>query len=531
MPARSSTVQVSPEEHKREERDGRGSPPRSEEIQARVQEQFEGLLAFAQGARGYSFCEFERELVGLVFALGRLLAELFLCQRHEELKTAPSEVIGGKRYQRAQAQSRRLGTFFGKVRYWRTYLHAPGGGEYPLDRLLKLPVHGFSLLLTSLMTRLATQMSYEQVTRQLRLFLGWSPSKTTVEAAVLGLGRHTAPWFANAPLPEDDGEVLVIMFDGKATPTATEAELQKRRGKRRPPRVEGSPRHRGRQRRRWRGRKKRRKKGNHSKNGKAANVVVIYTLKRGFDVDGEPVLKGPIGRRIYASYASKRHAFAIARRQADRRGFAADSGKTVQIVTDGDADLARLAKEVFPEAIHTLDVMHALESIWKAGRSLYREGSEEIEAWVDKQRRRLYEGRVEKILCGLRKVQTRLSPTGPGSKAKRQGMKEAIRYLERRVPMMNYAELIEQDLEISSGPVEGAVRYVVAQRFDCAGMRWIKERSEALLQLRCIEVNGEWEEFIRFVHRAASASANGPSHKLRLLASTPQPLPDLELAA
>ncbi|MBL4846629.1 MAG: ISKra4 family transposase, partial [Planctomycetes bacterium] len=50
--------------------------------------------------------------------------------------------------------------------------------------------------------------------------------------------------------------------------------------------------------------------------------------------------------------------------------------------------------------------------------------------------------------------------------------------------MMNYDYLLKQDLEIGSGSVEGAVRYVVAQRFDAAGMRWIRERAEALLQLR-----------------------------------------------
>ena len=40
-----------------------------------------------------------------------------------------------------------------------------------------------------------------------------------IENTVLGLGRHTAAWFEHAPAPEGDGEVLVIMFDGKGAPT------------------------------------------------------------------------------------------------------------------------------------------------------------------------------------------------------------------------------------------------------------------------------------------------------------------------
>ena len=45
------------------------------------------------------------------------------------------------------------------------------------------------------------------------------------------------------------------------------------------------------------------------------------------------------------------------------------------------------------------------------------------------------------------------------------------------------------------------MRYVVAQRFDCSGMRWIVENAESLLQLRCMEVNGDWEDFFAWILR------------------------------
>ena len=97
--------------------------------------------------------------------------------------------------------------------------------------------------------------------------------------------------------------------------------------------------------------------------------------------------------------------------------------------------------------------------------------------------------------------------------------------------MTNYKELLEQDLEISSGAVEGAVRYVVSQRFDSAGMRWIRERAEALLQLRCIENNGEWDAFMKFVHATGPGRTNAPSQERHLLASKPEPLPIFGAAA
>jgi len=31
-------------------------------------------------------------------------------------------------------------------------------------------------------------------------------------------------------------------------------------------------------------------------------------------------------------------------------------------------------------------------------------------------------------------------------------------------------------------------------------MRWIKERAQAVVQLRCIQATGDWESFERFVH-------------------------------
>lgn len=521
-------------------------------VERRAREHFASLLRLARSEEK-SFYDFERLLVPLVFALGRLLLALFLAERHQRHQTSPSELVEGLRYERRTPQGRWLGTFFGKVRYWRTYMYGPAGrGYYPLDRALGLPADGFSVGLTGLMARLATKLSYATTQLMLRCFLSWAPSTTTIEQAVLGLGRRTQAWFEQAPAPENDGDVLVAQIDSKSPPTATEAELQKRRGKRKPARVPGSPRHRGgkkqrrrrakgkqdsprhrgRQKRRLRGKKKRRRKGDKSKNGRMVTLVVMYTLRRGVDREGNPVLIGPINRRVYASYGPKRHAFAIARREADKRGFSSGSGKTVQLVTDGDEDFERYGKEFFPEAIHTLDVFHAIEYLWKAGRSLHREGSKALEAWVAEQRDRLFKGHAGAIVRDLDKALEALPPTGPGNKGKRKRLGEAITYLSKRVTMMNYDELRERDLEIGSGAVEGAVRYVVSQRFDSAGMRWIRERAEALLQLRCIEINGDWDAFMAFVHATGPGKANAPPlEEACLLASEPGPLPTLGVAA
>ena len=190
-------------------------------------------------------------------------------------------------------------------------------------------------------------------------------------------------WFEQAPAPQGDGEVLIIQVDSKGAPTAPEQELARRRGPRRRKRAKAaSPRHRGRLDRRRRGKKPRRKKGDKSKNARLATVVVLYTLHREKH-QGRWVLCGPLNQWTYASFAPKRHAFEVARREADKRGFSRGSGRVVQVLTDGDEDLAYYTRELFPEAIHTIDVMHVIESLYKAGECLYAEGSPELSCWVE----------------------------------------------------------------------------------------------------------------------------------------------------
>ena len=249
--------------------------------------------------------------------------------------------------------------------------------------------------------------------------------------------------------------------------------------------------------------------------------MVMYTLKQ--SADG--TLEGPCHKKVYASHAPKRHAVAIARREADKRGFGRDRDKVVQIVTDGDPDLERYIEEFFPEAIHTLDVYHVTEYLWEAGHALYQEGSAELEAWVNTQKEALYAGRVADIITALDERRA-LLPPGP----KHDCLEKVSGYLDKRQAKMDYKSLRAQDLEISSGAVEGAVKYVIAKRFDCGGMRWIKERAEPLLQLRCIEVNGDWDAFISFVHDKTKKQAQQTHKIITLNRQQPAPLPTYGLA-
>ena len=372
----------------------------------------------------------------------------------------------------------------------------------------------------ALAARLATKLSFAEARSTLSLFMPSAPSTEVIEHAVLGFGQRTQQWFKERPAPAGDGEVLTIMIDSKGAPTVTAEELRRRRGKRRPRPEGASPRHRGRQRRKRHPKKARRRKSDKSKNANMATMVVMYTLKQ----DGKNLL-GPINRFLYASFAPKEHAFVVAQREAIKRGFGPASGKTIQLVTDGDDCLARYRTKYFPDAIHTIDIMHIIERLWDAGGGCFREGSAELKEWVELQKQRLYEGRVHLILDELR------GKMGVSSAARKKRLGKTLLYIEKRIGCMNYKELMAKDLEIATGSVEGAVKNVIGKRCDNGGMRWIRERAEAVLQLRCIEINGDWDAFIDKVHDDNRRDADAAGDRRRLQTDQASPLPQMSLAA
>jgi hypothetical protein len=494
-------------------------------VMVEARQQFDELLDCCQQSE-YSFWEFEKHLRSLLAALACLLVRLFLTARHQRLELRPYLQTGTHRLGDLYAE-RQLKTAFGTLTYGRAHLISVKGGHgfHPLDAVLGLTRDHFSPWLMQLVARLATRLSYPATRLVCKAVLGWSPATEAIEQVVLGLGRQAAPFVQQQGAPPDDGEVLVIEVDGKCPPTATEAELRKRRGKRqhRLSCACNCQRHRGRAKRRTRGSKKRRKKGDKSKNGKEVMVVVMYTLRRGDD--GQ--LHGPINKKVWASFAGRKAAALWARAEATKRGFGSETTKTVQLVLDGAKGLKQNLEPLFPGALFTLDICHVVEKLWDLGHRFHAEGSAELKAWVEELKALVYQGRVAELVERLRGLQKQVPTHGPGTKGRRQTLEKLIRYLEPRLNMMRYQEWIEQDLVIASGQVEGAVRHVVGERLDCAGMRWLQGKAEALLHLRCIELNGDWEAFFAWAHQRHQ---NELREKRRVKVLTDEPLTLAEAA-
>lgn len=246
------------------------------------------------------------------------------------------------------------------------------------------------------------------------------------------------------------------------------------------------------------------KKGDKSKNGKEVVVVVMYTLRRGDD--GQ--LHGPLNKTLYATFAGRKAAALGARAEATKRGFGPDTTQTVPIVLDGAKGLKHNLEPLFPKAIFTLDVYHVVEKLWALGHHFHAQGSKALQDWVEDLKVLVYGGKIKPLVKRLKRWRRQTPKHGPGTKGRRQALARLIGYLQPRLAMMRYREWGAQDLVIASGQVEGAVRHLVGERFDCAGMRWRQDKAEALLHLRCIELNQDWDKFVTWLQRKIQARLN-----------------------
>lgn len=505
------------------------------ELEARCRREFNNVLDVVREAaqRPNSTLTFEPQLWARVMCLGRMLFALWLCHADKVIMARLERgwVRGSRFFERRGSQSREIGTLFGKLQYRRGYAYCAEAerGYFPLDEAIGLTADAFTPLVVSHICRLATRMSYEAATVVFGWFLQWAPATRTVQELTMGLGGQAQKFAAQAPAPppDDEGEVLVIQIDSKGIPTATKAELESRRGPRPPGPAEPSRRHRGRDKRSKQGPRPRLDPDDHSKNARMATLVVLYTLAQDPN-SSAPRLLGPRNPRVHASFSPKRYAFQVARREAEKRGFGPDSGKRIQFVYDGDEDLETYRQQYFGDypadhVIVTADIMHVLEYLWAAGSTLYPQDKDDRARWVGIQKARLLRSEGERVRQELRDRLAAVPKTGPGTKDKRKQLEATLRYLNTNAHRLDYKLVRDCDLELASGMVEGAVRNLIGLRFDQGGMRWIADRAEPLLQLRCIEINGQWDDFFSWLHR--TIKRHDPDTPLRLRSRNPPPMP------
>jgi len=216
----------------------------------------------------------------------------------------------------------------------------------------------------------------------------------------------------------------------------------------------------------------------------------VFT-QTGFDEEGRPVrdeastsYTGAIetaedfGKRIYA--------------EAIRRGT--DRAQEVVVLGDGAAWIWNIADEAFPCAVQIIDIYHAREHYWKAGRAVLDHDKKKLHKWADRRRKELDKGQVEKVIEAIRQL-------SPSSECYREICEKAINYFEKNKERMRYNVFRMRGFFVGSGVLEAGCRSVIGQRLKQSGMHWSVEGANNIISLRCCFFSNRWEDF--WEYRAA----------------------------
>jgi hypothetical protein len=101
------------------------------------------------------------------------------------------------------------------------------------------------------------------------------------------------------------------------------------------------------------------------------------------------------------------------------------------------------------------------------------------------------EGHARTVAGTIRRQATN-AHLGP---SQRKPADEAAAYLTNKAPYLDYRTALEQGWPIATGIVEGACRHLIKDRMDITGARWSLAGAEAILKLRAIKANGDFDQY------------------------------------
>ena len=137
------------------------------------------------------------------------------------------------------------------------------------------------------------------------------------------------------------------------------------------------------------------------------------------------------------------------------------------------------------------DFVHVLEYLWNATWCFHAARDPAAEQWVHRQATAVLNGHARRVAGQIRRKATnaRLGP------ANRKIAAQAATYPTRKAPYLDYPTALKQDWPIATGIIEGACRHIVKDRMDITGARWGLTGAEAVLKLRAIKTNGDFDAY------------------------------------
>ena len=486
----------------------------------RSAERFCALAGWLSGeqARGLEHAELEARLE----QDGReLLRALF--QDHLDLRAAGEprlELVvgcdGARRSNVERGHQRALETVFGEVEVRRLGYRARGRENlYPADAQLNLPAekhsHGMRRLAALEAPRSSFQDAHAAILRQTGQRLG---KRQLRELATVAARDFAAFYEQRERQPTGEDDVLVLSCDAKgvvmrheALRPATQRQAQEQKLK------------------------TRLSKGEKRNRKRMAEVCAIYEVaprpRTAADIlpadDNERAAgrPAPEAKNKWLSASVTEDAATIVGdmfTEADRR----DPGHQrtwVALVDGNNHQIDRITKEARKrkrKVTIVVDLIHVLEYLWGSAWSFFDEGDPAAERWVQDKARQLLDGNAGVVAASIRRKATRLGlqPT------QREGADRCADYLLAKRRYLDYRTALANGWPIATGVIEGACRHLVKDRMDITGARWGLDSAEAILKLRALITNNDFDTYWHFHLTQEQRRVHAPRYALGAI---PQP--------
>ncbi|MFB8133541.1 ISKra4 family transposase [Streptomyces mirabilis] len=437
-----------------------------------------------------------RELLRLLFQ-----SHLDLRERREREQARPPGrggvrgADGQVRPHRESGHSRALACVFGTVTVTRCAWRGKGQTSVHLqDAELSLPSglhsHGLRRLAALEAVRGSYDQAKEAINRRCGKVLGKRQAEQLVVAAVVDIDSFYQHKIA---LPATAATALVLQVDGKGIAMRPEAlrpaTLKAHLNSKRAMRTRLAP-----------GEKPHRKR--------------IATLACVFDADPAPrrphdIIAPPDGRsgarpprpgpKARAKWLTgsvihpPEHTIAAAFDQAEARD--PQHLRDWVVLVDGarhQLDLIQAEAARRGITLHVLlDIVHVSEYIWAAAHSFHKRGTPAAEAWVAGNLTTILHGQAARA---AHEITIQADKKGLGT-AKHEAVDACVRYLTGHRDQLDYNTALAKGWPIATGPIEGACRYLIGDRLEITGARWGLTGAEAVLKLRALNDNGDFESY------------------------------------
>jgi hypothetical protein len=436
-------------------------------------------------------------------AVRRLLQDhydLRAVREEQQAREHPGPVAGTDGNTRTRLETghgRKLATLFGTVTVTRCAWRKPGAPDYlPADAALSLPAGRHSHTLAKLACLEAARGSFESahgaITRRCGNVMGKRQAEDSVVRCAAGIPAFYA---SRIPEPCTPQSLLVLSADCKgvvmraAALRAATAKAAAKLGKMRT----------------------RLSAGEKPNRKRMAALVTVYDAgpapRRPHDVIAPP--GGRAGGRVPRPGPKARAkwlAGSVRKDPADMIAAMFDEAgardplhlRTWVVLVDGaEHQLGLIRAEAARRGItiHVIiDIIHVLEYIWGAAWSLHEAGDPAAEDWVAVKALTVLAGDSDRAAAAITAEADAAGLDG----SRRSGADACVRYLGNKHEFLRYDQALEAGWPIATGVIEGACRHLIADRLNLGGARWGLDGAEAILTLRAVIANGDFEEYWQF---------------------------------